>query len=138
MNTVSAFQFELVAPEEKLVSEPMAHVVIPGVEGELGIGPGHAAFVVALKPGVVRLYRNGLGDKPRRIFIAGGFADITGAQCTVLAEQAMNVDELDKAALEQKLADLTEDLGIAKEAIEKARIQKRIALVKAKLEAVRG
>ncbi len=132
----NTFQFELVAPEEKLVSEPMAHVVIPGTEGELGVGPGHTAYVVALKPGVVRLYKTGLGDKPQRIFIAGGFADISGTQCTVLAEQAVNVEALDHAALSQKLSDLTEDLAIAKDAIEKARITKHMALVQAKLAAV--
>lgn len=124
--------FELVSPEEKLVSEPVTMVVVPGVEGEIGVLPQHSSLVAALKPGVVRLNKDGSSNEDQ-IFIAGGFADITGDQCTVLAEEAMPVSQLDKAALTQELQDLREDLGIAVEAIDKKRIEMKIALVEAKL-----
>lgn len=128
-------QFELVSPERKLISEPLYHAVIPGVEGEMGVGAQHASFVVALKAGVVKLYKN-KGDKdPQRIFIAGGFADVTGDHCVVLAEQAVNVNEIDKAALEQDIKNLNEDLKLAEEKADKARIRQKIELAKAKLEA---
>ena len=127
--------FELVSPEEKLVSEPVALAVIPGTEGEMGVGAGHASFVVALKPGVVQLYKEQDGEA-RRIFIAGGFADVTGENCTVLAEEAVNVQDLDQADLEQEIRNLNEDLGTASESADKARVEKKLALVTAKLEAV--
>ncbi len=131
--------FELVSPEEKLISEPVEHAVLPGTEGEMGVGAGHASFVVALKPGVVQIFSGKEGDdEPRRIFIAGGFADVTGESCTVLAEEAVNVNEIDQAELERQIADLNDDLGMAVEAVDKARIVKRIALAKSKLEAVTG
>ena len=129
--------FELVSPEEKLVSEPVRMAVIPGVEGELGVGPGHASFVVALKPGVVQLFKEGSNDA-QRIFIAGGFADVTGESCIVLAEEAVNVNQLDQSEIEQQLKDLAEDLGIAKDKIEKSRVEKKITLAKARLQAVTG
>ncbi len=130
-------QFELVSPEEKLVSEPVKMAVIPGEEGELGIGAGHMSLVSSLKPGVVELYSQGK-DKPRRIFIAGGFADVTAENCTVLAEQAIDVKDMKQAEIEQKIKDLNEDMVIAVEEIDKVRILARLALEKAKLQAVTG
>jgi F-type H+-transporting ATPase subunit epsilon len=130
-------QFELVSPEEKLVAEPVYHAVLPGEEGEMGIGAGHSSYVLALKPGVVRLYRE-KGGEPWKIFITGGFADITGKNCTVLAEDAMNVKDFDQAAIEQDIRNLNEDLGVAAEGIEKARVLRKLAMAKAKLQAVTG
>ena len=89
MSEARAIQFELVSPEEKLVSEPVAMAVIPGDEGEFGVLVGHSALVASLKPGVVELSVDGQDN--RRIFIASGFADVTPEQCTILAEEAVNV-----------------------------------------------
>lgn len=135
--TNQTIQFELVSPEEKLVSESVYHAVIPGEEGELGIGADHTSLVAALKPGIVRLYRE-KDAEPLKIFITGGFADITGKNCTVLAEDAINVSDLNQATLEQDIRNLNEDLTAATEGIEKARILRRIAMAKAKLQAVTG
>jgi len=133
----SAIQFELVSPEEKLVSEPVALATIPGEEGMFGVGPGHTSIVANLKPGVVELYAE-KGAEPRRIFIAGGFADVTGTNCTILAEEAVNVNDLNQAELEQQLKDLGEDLGLADEAHDKERVLEQVKIVKAKLSAVTG
>lgn len=132
-------QFELVSPEEKLVSEPVKLAVIPGEAGEMGVGANHASVVASLKPGVVVLYKDSMNDKnPRKIFIAGGFADVTGTNCTVLAEEATDLSNLKKDDLEQNLANLNEDLGMAEEAADRIRIQAKINLTKAKLSAVTG
>lgn len=133
---VESIQFELVSPEEKLVSEPVNMAVVPGVEGEMGVMAGHSSFVAALKPGVVQLYAEEDRQPGRKIFIAGGFADITAENCTVLAESAVNVKDLDRATIEQDLANLSEDLGLAAEEADKARIQGKIDLAQARLEAV--
>lgn len=127
-------QFELVSPEAKLVSEPVTMAVIPGTEGQFGVLAGHSALVATLKSGVVELSID--GQDARRIFIAGGFADVTPEQCTVLAEEAVNVADLDEADLQKQVANLNEDLGLAKEAADKARVEKKLALVNAKLEAI--
>lgn len=136
MNT--QINFELVSPEEKLVSEPVHMVVIPGEEGEMGIGAHHASLVASLKPGVVALYKDSLDEQPRRIFIAGGFADVTGVTCTVLAEEAMDVSKLDAEQLQKNIRDLEEDLGLAAEMADKIRIESKLKLAKTKLNAATG
>lgn len=137
MSDAQTINFELVSPEEKLVSEPVRMAVIPGSEGEMGVGAGHASFVVALKPGVVKLFKQE-GSEAQKIFIAGGFADVTGESCVVLAEEAVNVNELDQKALEQDLANLNEDLELAEGRADKDFVRKKITLVKAKLSAATG
>ncbi len=126
-------QFELVSPERRLFSEPVNMAVIPGAEGRFGVLPGHSALVAALKAGVVELEIEGQDN--RKIFIAGGFADVTAEQCIVLAEEAVNIADINKDALEQEIANLTEDLGLAAEPADQARIQKRLQLAGAKLQA---
>ena len=138
MSEAQTINFELVSPEEKLVSEPVKMAVIPGEEGEFGVLAGHASLVASLRPGVVELYAEGQDAASRRIFIAGGFADVTGEQCTVLAEEATNVDELNQSDIEQQIANLNEDLERAEDQTEKARAQKRLDLEKAKLSAITG
>lgn len=131
--------FELVSPEEKLIEQPVTLAVIPGTEGDMGVGAGHASFVVALKPGVVHLYQDSIeGESQSKIFIAGGFADVTGENCTVLAEQAVNVNDLDQKEVEQEIQNLNEDLDRAQDEVEAARIKNRLALAKAKLTAITG
>jgi F-type H+-transporting ATPase subunit epsilon len=127
--------FELVSPERKLVSEPVHMAVIPGMEGELGVCADHAAFVVALKSGVVRLYSDEKQIKDR-IFIAGGFADVTGALCAVLAEQAVNLNDLDQDTLTQELVQLEKDLSLMDGDADVAKLEQKIALTRAKLAAL--
>lgn len=132
-----SIHFELVSPEEKLVSEPVHLAVIPGVTGEMGVGKDHASFVVALQAGVVQLFAEE-GSEARKIFIACGFADVTGENCTVLAEQAVNVNDLDKAEIEQEIANLNEDLGRAADEAERMKAEKGLKLANAKLSAITG
>ena len=89
--TQEKFQFDLVSPEKSLVSEPMAHVVLPSVSGEMGVGVNHEKYLVSLKAGDIKLYRDSKTDVPEIISVGGGFADITGDSCTVLAETAVVV-----------------------------------------------
>lgn len=137
MADTKAFNFELVSPEKKLISEPAAMVVIPGVEGDFGVLPGHMALLAAARPGVVSIWTTREGA-PERIFIAGGFADVTPESCTLLAEQAVNVNDLNQGEIEQELRNLHEDLGMAKDEAAKADVQSKIVLAQAKLSAVTG
>lgn len=137
MTLPETFNFELVSPEARLVSEPATMAIIPGEEGEFGVLPGHTSLVATVRPGVVTVHRPGYSE-PQRIFIAGGFADVSATNCTVLAEEAVSIEDLNAAALEQSLRDLREDLALAKDDFERIRLERKIALVKAKLEAVTG
>lgn len=126
--------FELVSPEKKLISQDVYSVQIPGDEGEFGVLANHSSLLSSLKSGVVKLYETE-GAKPRKIFIAGGFADVTATNCTVLAEEAIPVEDLNRESLEQHLKDLNEDLTMVSEAADKRRVFNKIELVKAKLHA---
>jgi F-type H+-transporting ATPase subunit epsilon len=106
-------QFDLVAPERLLLSEPVDMVIVPGVEGDFGALPEHANLISLIRPGVIYVYKGGqLAD---RIFVGGGFAEVTATGCTVLAEQAIPVGEIDRAAAERDLADAREDVEDAKD-----------------------
>ena len=130
-------QFELVSPEERLISQAVAMAVIPGDEGDLGVMPEHASLVASLRPGVVTLYEQ-QGQAGEKIFIAGGFADVTAGNCTVLAEEAIPLSSMDESDLMQTLQNLKEDLGLAAEELDKKRIGRKIDMVLAKISAVRG
>lgn len=131
------FSFKLVSPERILMDEPAMQVVVPGEEGDLGVLKGHSPFVVSVRPGVVSIQKTANGEV-QKIFVAGGFADISAENCTVLAEEAIAVADLNKEELEQKISDLKEDLGIVQGAHDKQRVENALVIAKAKLSAVTG
>ena len=137
MADAETFNFELVSPERKLISEPATMVVIPGEEGDFGVLPNHSSLVASIRPGVVEMFTAG-SEEPRRIFIAGGFADVSATNCTVLAEEAINVSDINQADLETMIRNLREDLTLTDNAVEKARIQRNLDLASAKIEAITG
>ena len=105
-------QFELVSPERLVLSEAVDMVVVPGAEGNFGALPRHSPLISALRPGIIDVYQDkAITD---RIFVAGGFAEVTPERCTVLAEQAVRVKDIDRAAVERNLKDLREDETDAK------------------------
>jgi len=125
--------FELVSPERLLLSEPVDMVVVPGAEGDFGVLVRHAPLVSGVRPGVISVYNE--GQVTERIFVAGGFAEVTPSRCTVLAEQAMPVTEIDRPATEQQLKDAREDLADAKSDEERDAAARRIAIAEAMIQA---
>jgi len=85
-------EFELVSPEKLLISQPAEMVVVPGSEGDFGALPRHAPMITGVRPGVIDVYENGKIEK--RIFVAGGFAEVTETRITVLAEEAIPLSDL--------------------------------------------
>jgi F-type H+-transporting ATPase subunit epsilon len=127
-------QFELVSPERLLLSEPVEMVVVPGAEGDFGVLPGHAPLVSTVRPGVIAVFEG--GKVVQRIFVARGFAEVTPERCTVLAEQATPVADIDRTAAEGEIRDARDDLGEAKDDAERARLEFRIEAAEAKLAAL--
>lgn len=85
--STDTFAFELVSPEERLMSLQAWQVTIPGYEGDFGVRAGHSALLSSLRAGVIEV-RETPTSAPVRIAVTGGFADVTATQCTVLAEDA--------------------------------------------------
>jgi F-type H+-transporting ATPase subunit epsilon len=105
------FKFELVTPERMALSEDATQVVVPGVEGEFTVLPGHAPVISALRPGVIDVT---LPDaRKTRIFVKGGFAEIDADHLTVLAERALDVDTMDAGTIAAELATAEADLASA-------------------------
>jgi F-type H+-transporting ATPase subunit epsilon len=126
--------FELVSPERLVLSRPVEMVVIPGVEGDLGALPGHAPLISELRPGVIVVFEGGQAEE--RIFVAGGFAEVAGERCTVLAEQAMAIGQIDRSAVEIDLRDAHDDLQHSKDEHERIEAETAIAVAEAKLAAL--
>jgi len=97
------FTLELVSPERLLFSEPVDMAEIPAAEGDMGVLPGHAPMIVALRGGVIRIHR--AGKDLTRLFVAGGFAEITPERCTVLADEATAVEEIAPETAEARIAE---------------------------------
>jgi len=109
---MAAFRFELVSPERVLLSEEAEHVVLPGIEGDLGIMAGHAPIVVTLRPGMISVID---GGSTRKIFVKDGFAEFTPDTLNVLAEQAVNLDGVDRSVVESLKADAEKELADARD-----------------------
>ncbi len=126
-------EFELVAPEKLLLSEPVDMVVVPGEEGDFGVLHQHAPLISGVRPGVIKVYQ---GSKvTEEIFVSGGFAEVTPARCTVLAEQALPVSDIDRAEAEQQLRDAREDLADAKDKHARDQAERQIAVAEAMIAA---
>jgi F-type H+-transporting ATPase subunit epsilon len=106
------FKFELVSPERLLVSREVEQVVVPGSEGEMTILAHHAPLLTTLKPGLLDIGLPG-GGEHQRYFVRGGFAEVSPAGLTVLAETAIDLVELDAAQLAQAVKDAEEDVADA-------------------------
>ena len=100
--------FELVSPEELLLSGEVLDVTVPGSEGEFGVFPRHAPFITTLKPGILKV--NLAEGGAREIVVRGGFAEVGPEALTVLAEQATPVEEIDTAALEIDIRNAQDDV----------------------------
>ena len=126
--------FELVLPERRLASGTADMVVVPGGDGDFGVLPGHMPMISTVRPGVIEVY---VGNQVQdRYLVAGGFVEVTGERCTVLAEEAVPVGELDRAALEDDLKTLREDLAAAPDDAMRVGFARRIEVVEAKLAAL--
>jgi F-type H+-transporting ATPase subunit epsilon len=105
------FKFELVTPERLALSEDVGQVVVPGVEGDFTVLPGHAAVISALRPGIIDVT---LPDaRKTRIYVKGGFAEVDADHLTVLAERALDVETMDAATIAAELATAEADLASA-------------------------
>jgi F-type H+-transporting ATPase subunit epsilon len=115
--------FSLVAPERELVNEDVDQVDVPGSEGEFGVLPNHAPVMSIVKPGALRVYNNGA---IRKIFVNGGFADVTPAGLTILAEDAVDLADIDVAKLDQDIQNAKEDVNGARDDVHLSPAQLRL------------
>ncbi len=126
---------EIVSPEKLLLSRSADMVVIPGSEGDMGVMEGHTPMIVMLRGGTIALYD---GDQVTdRLFVAGGFAEVTPERCTVLANEAVPASAIVRADADRRLAEAeaayeaTDKTDNEAEEIAQERVQSARAMVEA-------
>ncbi len=120
--------FSLVSPVRELFSGDVKQVDAPGVEGEFGVLPKHAPFMTVLKSGIVRIYEDS-GVTP--VFVRGGFADVTPAGLTILAEEAVRLADVDAGALDTEIAKVRSDASDPGDESRRKRAAERLAYLEA-------
>ena len=90
----------VVTPEGKTFDSDVEQVVMPGVEGQLGILPGHVPLLTAIQPGEVDLKAGSRGDE---LAVGGGFAEVTGDRVTIMTDMAVKPEDIDEHAVEKAL-----------------------------------
>ncbi|MFC3088344.1 MULTISPECIES: F0F1 ATP synthase subunit epsilon [Tabrizicola] len=115
----STVQFDLVSPERRLASYPATEVQIPGAMGDLTAMEGHAPTITSLRPGLLKVVSS---EGTKAYVVTGGFAEISATGVSVLAEQAVALDEMTPAQLDALVADACEAAAVNtdKDAADKA------------------
>jgi F-type H+-transporting ATPase subunit epsilon len=105
---MAAFHFELVSPERLIFSGEVEQVVVPGSEGVFTVLQNHAPMMAMIRPGVIEVVES--AERTNKLFVRGGFADVSGKGLTIIAEQAIPVADLDSAKIDAELRAAEEDI----------------------------
>ncbi len=125
---MATFHFDLVSPEELLLSEAVDQVDVPGSEGDFGVLAGHAPFVTTLRPGILAVYRG--GDR-MEVVVNGGFAEVNPEGLTVLADMAVPRADFDTAVLAGEIKDTEEDVADSTDPAQRDKLVHRLDRLKA-------
>ena len=118
------FKFELVSPEDLLLSQDVQQVLVPGTEGNFTVLPGHAPVLSTMRPGVLDVVDE--SGREERIYVRGGVAEVNPNGLTVLAEEAVPLDELSAEMLAQQIKNAEEDVADASEDEKRRRAQEAL------------
>ncbi|MGU9980866.1 F0F1 ATP synthase subunit epsilon [Phreatobacter sp. HK31-P] len=124
---MATFHFELVSPERQLFSGAVEQVMVPGSEGDFGILAGHAPFVSTLRPGILTIHADG---QPKRLYVRGGFAEVSAGGLTILAERATAVEDLDPGQIDKEIRNAEEDLADARDDAGRSKASERLDQLK--------
>lgn len=120
-----SFTFELVSPEQLLLSASVTEVVLPATEGEMTVMANHSPTMTTIRPGVVTVKE--ASGQVQKFVVFGGFADILPTGCTLLAEAAMPVSGFHKDELARRLDLAKADLQNAQSDEAKVRLEQLVS-----------
>ncbi len=109
--------FELVSPEKLLLSTEVESVVVPGSEGDFGVFINHAPMMSTLRVGFLEMND---GTDTQRFFVKGGFAEVGEKGLSVLAEQAIKVDDLTAEFIDAEIDNVSKTLEATSEDMAKS------------------
>ncbi|MEI8234761.1 MAG: ATP synthase F1 subunit epsilon [Verrucomicrobiota bacterium] len=96
----NTLRLEIVTPREKAYADDVEMVVIPGVEGEMGVYPMHIPVMTEIKPGELKIVKDGITSD---FAVGEGFVEITQTAVTVLTDMAIGVSAIDEKAVERAM-----------------------------------
>ncbi len=96
----ATLRLEIVTPESRVYSDDVELVLLPAIEGEMGIYPQHIPLITQLKPGELVVTK---GGKQTALAVGEGFVEVTGTKVSVLVDMAMSEEEIDETAAEQAI-----------------------------------
>jgi F-type H+-transporting ATPase subunit epsilon len=126
---------DVVSAEEAIFSGEAEFVVLPGESGELGIYPRHTPLITRIRPGAVRILKE--GGEEELVFVAGGILEVQPKVITVLADTAIRGHDLDEAKAQEALKKAEEARAKAKDKQEIAVVEGELAMLAAQLAAIR-
>lgn len=125
---MATLRLDIVTPEQTAYSEDVDNVTLPGTEGEFGVYPNHVPLLTTLKPGELRVTKNGRSEY---LAVGEGFVEVRGDGVSVLTDMAIQPEKIDEsaaeAAVERARAAMKEDLGAEEVASIQAAMQKALA-----------
>jgi F-type H+-transporting ATPase subunit epsilon len=124
-----ALTLEIVTPEARVYSDTVETVVIPTVEGEIGILPGHIPLLTQVGAGELRVVKNG---KTELLAVGNGFAEIDGDKVSILAESAIAEEKIDVDAAE-KAMQRAEEVLRGKDTLDAAEIERFESIVRSSI-----
>lgn len=117
---------EIVSPERLLKDAQVAMVVVPGADGDFTALPQHAPLMSTIRPGVIEIFAEETAEA-ERLFVKGGLVQISSAGLTILAEETLALESVDREDLAKKISDTREDIQDAKDDVERASFEKELA-----------
>lgn len=120
---MATFHFDLVSPERLLFSGEVDQVDVPGAEGDFGVLAGHAPLVATLKPGILTVIAGGARE---RIVVFGGFAEVSPSGMTVLADNAVALENFDAARLAAEVKNAEAELAAASDDAARDRLRRKL------------
>ncbi len=125
---MAGLHFEFVSPESVLFSGDVDQVDLPGIEGDLGVLPGHAPMVTLLRPGIVTIMRVGQREP---VIVVGGFAEMGPGGLTVLADRAGSREDFDLQGLAEDIEHAEEDVADCKDDAQRDKLVRRLDQLRA-------
>lgn len=127
---------DVVSAEEQIYSGEAEFVVLPGIEGELGVYPRHTPLFTQIRPGAVRIK---VPDKAQEefVFVQGGFLEVQPTRVTVLADTAIRAHDLDEAKALEAMRSAEEAIKNRGTAGNIASAQAELAVAAAQIAAIR-
>jgi F-type H+-transporting ATPase subunit epsilon len=124
---MASLHFEFVSPERVLFSGEVDQVDLPGSEGDMGILPLHAPLVTTLRPGIVTIFNQG---RREAVVVVGGFAEMSPAGLTILADRAEPRENFDMTMLASEIKDAEEDVADTKDDAQRDKLRRHLEQLK--------